>query len=218
MSRLFALGVFVALAACSSVEVGDNAAQAAPAGGGTDAHLSVLGLKVNDTPAVAQRSMTSEGFALVKAWDQCTNSPTFDAAVAEMVRNRFTAGSGMSCTQRYEDKAGRNAMVTFTLQPAGYLLNSVEYSMPYLGSAAELNAVMQKRYGPPQGSYKAMNGPIPQYTTPADLYEHTYLRIGVTSNMAKVTMADMDGFKRVQSGKALSAAASKKSGGGELKL
>lgn len=218
MSRLFALGVFAALAACSSAGVGDNAAQAAPPGGGTDARLSVLGLKVNDTPAIAQRAMASEDFALVKAWDQCTKAPTFDAAVAEMVRNRFAAGSGMSCTQRYEDKAGRYTMVTFTLQSTGYLLNSVEYSMPYAGTAAELNAVMRKKYGAPQGSYKAMNGPIPQYTTALDLNEHVYLRVGVASNMAKVTMADADNFKSVQSGKALSAAATKKSGGGQLKL
>ncbi|WP_133030472.1 hypothetical protein [Sphingomonas sp. PP-CE-1G-424] len=218
MSRLFALGVFAALAACSSAGVGDYAAQAAPADGGTDARLSVLGLKVNDTPAVAQRSMAGEGFALVKAWDQCTNAGTFDAAVAEMVRNRFTSGSGMSCTQRYEDKAGRYAMVTFTLQSSGYLLNSVEYTMPYSGSAADLNAVMRKKYGASKGMFKAMNGPIPQYTTPADLNEHVYLRVGVTSNIAKITMADAESFKRVQSGKALSAAASKKSGASELKL
>ncbi|TCP71539.1 hypothetical protein C8J43_102620 [Sphingomonas sp. PP-CE-1G-424] len=124
----------------------------------------------------------------------------------------------MSCTQRYEDKAGRYAMVTFTLQSSGYLLNSVEYTMPYSGSAADLNAVMRKKYGASKGMFKAMNGPIPQYTTPADLNEHVYLRVGVTSNIAKITMADAESFKRVQSGKALSAAASKKSGASELKL
>lgn len=218
VNRIISLGVFAALAACSSASVVENEAQAAPASGGTDTRLSVLGLKVNDTPEVAQRSMKSEGFDLVRAWDQCSNAPTFDAQVAEMVRNRFTSGSGMSCTQRYEDKVGRYAMVTFTLQQAGYLLNSVEYTMPYQGTAAELNAVMQKKYGAPQGTFKAMNGPIPQYTTPADLKEHTYLRVGVSSNSAKITMEDAGNAKRTQSGKALSEAAAKKSGGDKVKL
>lgn len=218
MNRAFSLGILGLLAACSSGTVVSNEAQATPVNAGTDARLSVLGLKANDTPAAAKQAMTAEGFALVKAWDQCSNAPTFDAAVAEMVRNKFTSGSGMSCTQRFEDKAGRYAMVTFSLFPKGYLLNSVAYTMPYSGSSADLNGIMQKKYGAPRRSYKAMNGAIPQYSTPTDLADHVYLRVGVASNSAQITMEDIDSFKRTQSGKLLSAAAANKSGAADVKL
>ena len=218
MHRAYMVIAVGALAACSSGGIGNNTAEASPVSGGTDTRLTVLGLQADDTPAVALQKLSKEGFALDTAYDQCRDVPSFGDVVKDMKSRGFTNVGGIQCTQRFADKSNRTVEASYTLFSRGYLLSRVSYAMPYTGTQADLETIMKKKYGAPASAYQALGGPIAQYTTPTDLRSQTYLRVFVNPGRATVTMEDKGAYKMLQSGKELSTATAKASGGDNLKL
>lgn len=218
MNRVLSFAVFGALAACSSGGIGNDQAQASPVNGGTEARLSILGMNVNDSPAIVRDKLTKEGFRVTAGKRDCLDMASFDAVVKDAASHPGRVVDGVSCRADYADGAGRSITAYFQLLKRGASLSGVEYFMPFSGTQADLNAMMQKRFGAPVGTTPTNGGPAPTFSTPADQHENAYLRANVNNQRAYVQIEDRGYSKAMQSQRELRNAVSQITGGSKVKM
>lgn len=218
MNRVFSVFVLGALAACSASGVGNEQAQAAPAGGGTETRLSVLGMNVNDSPSVAREKLTKEGFKVKPNKRDCLDMMSFDAVVKDAASHPNRVVDGVSCRADYADNAGRSVTAYFQLLKRGPSLSAVEYFMPFSGSQADLNGMMRKRFGAPVGTTPTNGGPAPTFSTPADQRENAFLRASVNNQTAYIQIEDRNFSKSTQSQRELKTAVAQITGGSKIKM
>ena len=218
MNRVLSTAVFGALAACSSGGIGNDQAQAAPAGGGTETRLSVLGVNVDDSPTVVRDKMMKESFRVTTGKRDCLDMTSFDAVVKDAASHPGRVVDGVSCRADYVDGAGRSVTAYFQLLKRGPSLSGMEYFMPFSGTQADLNAMMRKRYGAPVGTTPTNGGPAPTFSTPTDQRENAYLRATVNNQRAYIQVEDRGFSKSAQSQRELRDAVSQATGGARVKL